>query len=218
MPHGGVGHRLADLCARLATWLHVPAKENGERGPRSITQRVAPHRPLLLAEWVGGGAKSTKPEQLTQNSKLKLAVRHFYLLPVRHNLLPGRWALLYDGLGYSGSEPGKSMYPLGDLRHVSLHEPSLGDFDAASTGRYTTYWWPGIAGRLRFYGAFSDFRVVFLPRANYCWRGRGRAKWTSQHATLAKHTKHVGICAVAITNIQSLEQDVENRCVDMSQV
>ena len=35
-----------------------------------------------------GGAKSTKTEQLTQNSKLKLAVRHFYLLPVRHNLLP----------------------------------------------------------------------------------------------------------------------------------
>jgi hypothetical protein len=24
VPHGGVGHRLADLCARLATWLHVP--------------------------------------------------------------------------------------------------------------------------------------------------------------------------------------------------
>jgi hypothetical protein len=55
VPHGGVGHRLADLCARLATWLHVPAKESGERGPRSARQRVAPHRPLLLPQWVRGG-------------------------------------------------------------------------------------------------------------------------------------------------------------------
>ena len=60
--------------------------------------------------------------------------------------------------------------------------------------------------------------LFFLQLANYCWRGRGRAKWKSQHATLAKHTQDVGICAVAITNIQSLEQDVENPCVDMSQV
>ena len=30
------------------------------------------------------------------------------------------------------------VYLLGDLRHVSLHEPSLGDFDAASRDRYTT--------------------------------------------------------------------------------
>jgi hypothetical protein len=36
-----------------------------------------------------------------------------------------------------------------------------------------------------------------------------------QHATLAKHTKHVGTCAVAITNIQSLEQDAEAPCVDI---
>ena len=141
-----------------------------------------------------------------------MAVRHFYLLPVRQNLLLGRWAPLCDGLEYSGSEPGKSMYLLSDLRHVSLHEPSLGDFDAASTDRYTTYWWPGIAGRLRFYGAVSDFRVVFLQLANYCWRGRGRAKWKSQHATLAKHTEHVRICAVTNNTIQSLEQDVENPC------
>jgi hypothetical protein len=104
------------------------------------------------------------------------------------------------------------MYLLSDLRHVSLHEPSLGDFDAASTDRYTTYWWPRIAGRLRFYGAFSNFRKVFLQLANYCWRGRGRAKWKSQHATLAKHTEHVRICAVTNNTIQSLEQDVENPC------
>jgi hypothetical protein len=32
---------------------------------------------------------------------------YFYLLPVRHNLLSGSWAPLCDGLGYSGSEPGK---------------------------------------------------------------------------------------------------------------
>ena len=104
------------------------------------------------------------------------------------------------------------MYLLSDLRHVSLHEPSLGDFDAASTDRYTTYWWPRIAGRLRFYGEFSDFRVVFLQLANYCWRGRGRAKWKSQHPTLADRTQDVGICAVTNNTIQSLEQDVENPC------
>ena len=37
-----------------------------------------------------------------------------------------------DGVGYAGSEPGKFIYLLGDLQHVSLHRPSLGDFDAAS--------------------------------------------------------------------------------------
>ena len=44
MPHGGVGHRLADLCARLATWLHVAGKE-GDRQGASLAQgerRAAP--------------------------------------------------------------------------------------------------------------------------------------------------------------------------------
>ena len=36
------------------------------------------------------------------------------------------------------SELGKLIYLLGDLWHVSLHEPSLGDFDAATRDRYTT--------------------------------------------------------------------------------
>jgi hypothetical protein len=57
VPYGGVGHRLADPCARLATWLHVAAKEGDRQGgaPRSARQRVAPHRPLLLADRVRGG-------------------------------------------------------------------------------------------------------------------------------------------------------------------
>ena len=37
-----------------------------------------------------------------------------------------------DGLGYADSEPGKLIYLLGDLQHVPLHRPSLGDFEAAS--------------------------------------------------------------------------------------
>ena len=138
MPHGGVGHRLADLCARLATWLHAPAKESGERGPRSVGPSAAPHRPLLLPQWPWGGEihKAT-----TTHPKYKARVGSWSLLVAASSTEPapsGRWALLYDGLEYSGSEPGKSMYPLGDLRHVSLHEPSLGNFDAASTDRYTT--------------------------------------------------------------------------------
>jgi hypothetical protein len=40
-----------------------------------------------------------------------------------------------DGLWYAGSEPGKLVYLLGDLQHVSLQRPSLGDFEAASTDR-----------------------------------------------------------------------------------
>jgi hypothetical protein len=43
-----------------------------------------------------------------------------------------------DGLGCPGSEPGKLVYLLGDLRHVPLHRPSLGDFEAASRDRETT--------------------------------------------------------------------------------
>jgi hypothetical protein len=38
-----------------------------------------------------------------------------------------------DGLGYAGSEPGKSIYLLGEPRHVPLQKLSLGDFEAAST-------------------------------------------------------------------------------------
>ena len=37
-----------------------------------------------------------------------------------------------DGVGCAGSEPGKFIYLLGDLEHVPLHRPSLGDFEAAS--------------------------------------------------------------------------------------
>jgi hypothetical protein len=107
VPHEGVGHRLADLCARLATWLHVPAKE-GETGraPRSARQRVAPHRPLLLGQWVRGGV-SYKDRTTHPKFKAKLAVRHFYLVPVRHNLLFRSCAPLCVGLGYSDSELGK---------------------------------------------------------------------------------------------------------------
>ena len=108
MPHGGVGHRLADLCARLATWLHVAAKEGDRQGasPDQTRRRAAPAA-SLSRKWVRGGALAAKTEQLTQNSKLELANRHFYLLPARHNLLFGSCAPLCDGLGYSGSELGK---------------------------------------------------------------------------------------------------------------
>ena len=37
-----------------------------------------------------------------------------------------------DGVGYAGSEPGKFIYLTGDLQHVPLDRPSLGDFEAAS--------------------------------------------------------------------------------------
>jgi hypothetical protein len=67
-------------------------------------------------------------------------------------------------------------------------------------------------------GAFSNIRIAFWPRVINCWCGRRRAKCISQHTTLAKHTQHVRICAVTNTNIQSLEQDVENPCVNISQV
>jgi hypothetical protein len=117
-----------------------------------------------------------------------------------------------DGLGYSGSEPGKLIYLLGELRHVSLHKPSLGDFQAASRDRETTRWWLAIGEQLRFYGAFSNIRVVFLSRATYCWRGRGRAIWISQHTTLTKHTQHVRICAGSNRNIKGFEQNVEGPC------
>jgi hypothetical protein len=45
-----------------------------------------------------------------------------------------------DGLGCAGSEPGKLIYLLSDLRHVPLHRPSLGDFAAANRDRETTRW------------------------------------------------------------------------------
>jgi hypothetical protein len=84
VPYGGVGHRaprLADLCARLATWLHVDQlrRETG-RAPRPARSGVAPHQIRRRAEWVrGGGGLATKTEHHTQNTKLELAVRHFYL-------------------------------------------------------------------------------------------------------------------------------------------
>jgi hypothetical protein len=77
VPHGGVGHRLADLCARLATWLHVPAKE-GDRQGASLHHTA--RRPLLLAEWVGGGeihknrAPHPKYEAKVGSSSLLVAV------------------------------------------------------------------------------------------------------------------------------------------------
>jgi hypothetical protein len=37
-----------------------------------------------------------------------------------------------DGVRCAGSEPGKLIHLLGDLQHVPLHRPSLGDFEAAS--------------------------------------------------------------------------------------
>jgi hypothetical protein len=38
---GGVGHRLADPCARLGTWLHVPAKEGDRQGDRPAAPAVS---------------------------------------------------------------------------------------------------------------------------------------------------------------------------------
>jgi hypothetical protein len=35
------------------------------------------------------------------------------------------------GLEYSGSEPGKLIYLLGELGHAALHKSSLDDFQAA---------------------------------------------------------------------------------------
>jgi hypothetical protein len=79
----------------------VPA--GGALPPR---EGVAPHRPFLSPGWPGGEL-AAKTEHLTQYSKLELAVRHFYLLLTANNLLSGNLTPLCDGLGYSGSEPGK---------------------------------------------------------------------------------------------------------------
>jgi hypothetical protein len=55
VPHGGVGHRLADLCARLATWLHVAGKEGDRQGASldQIARRAAP-APSLRRSALGG--------------------------------------------------------------------------------------------------------------------------------------------------------------------
>ena len=63
-------------------------RETG-RAPRGIKSPAAPHRPLLLAEWVRGG-EIHKDRTTHPKFKARQFVRHFYLLPVRHNLLFGR--------------------------------------------------------------------------------------------------------------------------------
>ena len=107
MPHGGVGHRLADLCARLATWLHVPAKE-GDRQGASLHQAARRAAPAASTRRMALGERN--PQSHNNSPKIRsylLAVRHFYLLPARHNLLFRSCAPLCDGLGHSGSELGK---------------------------------------------------------------------------------------------------------------
>jgi hypothetical protein len=86
-------------------------------------------------EYTNPGGLGAKTEQLSQLSK------HFgssFSSPVLFTCdmvrsEDGMWNVRQsDGLGCSGSEPGKLIYLLGELRHVSLHKPSLGDLQAAS--------------------------------------------------------------------------------------
>jgi hypothetical protein len=57
VPYGGVGHRLAGPCARLATWLHVPGKEGDRQGaPLSQQSDWAPRRTGRFAYLHGLGA------------------------------------------------------------------------------------------------------------------------------------------------------------------
>jgi hypothetical protein len=101
---------------------------------------------------------------------------------------------------------------LGELGHATLHKFSLDDFEAAIRDRSVIPRWVSIGDQLVFYGIFSKIRAVFHIASHFCWHGCARAKWISQHPTLAEHTRHVRNCAVTNTNTNGLDQNVEGPC------
>jgi hypothetical protein len=71
------------------------------------------------------------------------------------------------------------------------------------------------ADRAWVYGPFSDFRVVFLSRANSLPDRRGRAIYghhSTPHCPNTHNMYTIRICAGSNTNTQGLEQDVEDPC------
>jgi hypothetical protein len=120
----GVGYRLADPCARLATWLHAPGN-GGDRQGASLTQggrRAAPAASITRMAW-GGGGLATKTKKLTQYSKHFGSSLGSPVLLTCDMVRSEYGVSANDGLGYFGSEPSKLIYLVGDLRHAAFINP-----------------------------------------------------------------------------------------------
>ena len=76
--------------------------------------------------------------------------------------------------------------------------------------------WLAIERRLTFYLSFSNIGVVSPPGSQFCWYGRARATWESQHRTLTDRTEHVQNCGQSIANIKGVDQDNDDPCVQKS--
>jgi hypothetical protein len=109
---------------------------------------------------------------------------------------------------------------MGDLRHVPLHKPPLGDFAAVSRDRETTPWWLPIGGeRLRLYLIFSKIRMVsHVASQLFAWRTWSCHMDIPAHHIGQTHTSCTYLCGNEQEHTALIEQDVEDPCVGMSQV
>jgi hypothetical protein len=92
VPYGGVGHRLAGPCARLATWMHVPGN-GGDRQGAALCQggrRAAPAvyiTRLALGRREGGKARLTDLQFVILKGPWRQFVQSSSAPPKRHGPL-----------------------------------------------------------------------------------------------------------------------------------